>query len=57
MYKIINKTFQPMQIVIGPNETYLLKARTKNKSLHLKYINKQIENLYEKGLIKLKKIN
>jgi hypothetical protein len=55
-YKITNKTFQPLQIVIGPNETYIIEGRAGNNIIYLKNINTQIKNLYRKGLIKIREM-
>lgn len=53
-YKITNKTFQPLQIVMGPNETHIIEGRAGNNIIHLKEINKQIRNLERKGLVKVR---
>jgi ribosomal protein L35 len=53
-YKITNKTFQPLQIVMGTNETHIIEGRAGNNVIFLNEINKQIRNLEKKGLVKVR---
>jgi|GEM_PF-3186547 hypothetical protein len=55
-YKITNKTFQPLQIVIGTNETHIIEGRAGNNIIFLPVINKQIKNMHRKGLIKIREM-
>lgn len=55
-YKITNKTFQPLQIVMGSNETHIIEGRAGNNVIYLTQINKQIKNLHKRGLIKVREI-
>lgn len=55
-YKITNKTFQPLQIVMGSNETHLIEGRAGNNVIYLPEINNQIKNLQRRGLVKVREI-
>lgn len=55
-YKITNKTFQPLQLVLGPNETHVLEGRAGNNIIYLPVINQQISNLHKRGLVKIREM-
>ncbi len=57
VYKITNKTFQPIQLVISENEMLLLGARKKDNVVYIKNLTKQVSNLQNKGLIKIRKMS
>lgn len=55
-YKITNKTFQPLQLVLGPNETHIVEGRAGNNVIYLPVINQQIKNMYKRGLVKIREM-
>jgi len=57
VYKITNKTFQPIQLVINENEMLLLGPVKKDNIVFVKRLTKQINNLEKKGMIKIRKMN
>ena len=57
IYKITNKTFQPIQLIINENEMILLGSRKKDNIAFVKHITSQITNLEKKGMIKIRKMS
>lgn len=57
IYKITNKTFQSIQLVMNENDMLLLESRKRDNVVFVKHITKQIENLEKKGMIKIRKMN
>jgi len=57
VFKITNKTFQPLQLVINESEMMLLGARRKDNVVYVKQLTNQINNLQKKGLVKIRKMN
>lgn len=57
VYKITNKTFQPLQIVINENEIMLLGSRKNDNVIYVRQLTNQINNLQKKGLVKIRKMN
>jgi hypothetical protein len=56
MYKIYNKTFQPIQILFE-KETMILPKRERNAFVHVPYLNEQLKKLKREELIKVKEVN
>lgn len=54
MYKIYNKTFQPLQIMVN-QETIILPKRARNSFVKVRSLTEQIKTLEKKDLIKVKK--
>lgn len=57
IYKITNKTFQPIQLVISEKEMILLGSRKKDNVVFIKHTTEQIINLEKKGMIKIRKMS
>lgn len=56
VYKITNKTFQPIQLVIDESEMVLLGSRKRDNVAFVKEATWQIKNLEKKGMIKIRKM-
>lgn len=56
MFKIYNKTFQPIQIIFE-KETMILPKRERNAFVYVPYLNQQLKRLQKDELIKVKEIN
>lgn len=57
IYKLTNKTFQPLQIVLSERESILLGPRKKDNIAYVKELTSQINNLQKRGLIKIRKMS
>lgn len=53
MFKIYNKTFQPIQIIFE-KETMILPKRERNAFVYVPYLNQQLKRLQKDELIKVK---
>lgn len=56
MYKVYNKTFQPLQIIFN-KDTVILPKRERNSFIVFPYLNKQLKRLEKNEIIRVKKIN
>lgn len=54
-FKIVNKTYQPIQLIFK-GETTILPVRGRNNYIVVYELSKQIENLAKKELIAIRKI-
>jgi len=54
-YKIVNKTYQPIQLLIGGID-YLLPSRGRDNFIIIFNLTQQIENLKKKELIAVRKV-
>jgi len=54
-FKVSNKTYQPLQLIIN-KQVYLLPARGKNNYVIVYNITKQMQTIESKGLITIRKI-
>lgn len=54
-FKIVNKTYQPMQLLIN-GDSFLLPSRGRNNFIIVFNITRQIENLAKKELIVIRKV-
>lgn len=57
VYKLTNKTFQPLQIILSENEMMLLGPRRGDNVIYVKQLTNQINNLQKKGMIKIRKMS
>ena len=57
IYKITNKTFQPIQLVINENDMVLLGSRKQDNVAFVKIVTNQITNLEKKGMVKIRKMS
>lgn len=55
-FKITNKTFQPIQLILEDGSMLLLGARKNNNIVFVKKLTKQIENLEIDGFVKIRKM-
>lgn len=55
MYKVYNKTFQPIQIIFD-KETMILPKRERNAFVSVPYLNEQLKKLQKEELIKVKEV-
>lgn len=53
MYKVYNKTFQPLQVIFE-KDTTILPKRERNNYVYFPYLNKQLKKLKKDELIKVK---
>ena len=56
MYKVYNKTFQPIQIIFD-KETMILPKRERNAFVSVPYLNEQLKKLQKEELVKVKEVN
>lgn len=54
-FKIVNKTYQPIQLIID-NKTSILPVRGRNNYIVVSEITRQIQNLARKELIVIRKV-
>jgi len=54
MFKIVNKSFMPLQLILN-NETVYLSHKASN-ILYLEELTEQIKNLRMEGILEIKKI-
>lgn len=56
MFKIYNKTFQPLQIIFD-KETMILPKRERNAFVFVPYLNDLLKKLQKEELIKVKEVS
>ena len=54
-YKITNKSYMPLQLIIN-NETYYVGPRSGRNTFYIEELTEQIKNLRISGLLEIRKI-
>jgi len=57
MYKITNKTFQPIRIIFNEKSYRMGSRKYKSNIIFVETLNAQIKNLQKRGFIKVRKMH